>query len=795
MTPHRLFDRDSRVDIEGLAHRARITLPDVLRADGTASHDQVARVAPDANLKLAMLPHRELGGDPTSWPGSAIVGTREPELTAYLDRPGPVARDAYVTASITQAQSRDAILSWLYEMTGFRYAPAALWKLAGWQIGWAVDFLHRLKCGGADGAMIVAERQAAASVRAMWIAHDQAKEELGLTIASGAVPVGRALIDLITVFDRVCSEAIASGALCTTKQRTAVREASALLIADLQRYCAGVTEAGNAATPNGERARIGRALVIARRILDALAMFTVTDEAVSDRIRRLLHVLKKKVRAATIPPPVADIDAELSAANAQLNRLGCASLTNMSDHTAWPIATRAGLARLDITDRAERRAALDRIRTDLIYKLIVTRRLDRLYLVLPWMAAPSAAFTLTLGGPLGAIAQLFEAGRAREIALELKRRLYDGDISPRLNTTEGLAACVTSAAVRGAVHGHTGAGFLMAEGAHSHHMVQAYLGGGSFDPLHPIPVAVAGSTEWHLGASLSDVVTANTVSDTERGKPIYAVTDYDNDLPRYMGLTLIDLLGVALFDIFPGHARGKGFGLHTATVAEVDKKFGHATSAMAETASGANRELLRSMLKSIDVDERDVVDEWRDDAAVAASAATIELGRADALFNRHTPDSKDSTGGAIRRAASRQAAHMAGSAAHLRALVDRARTWSPRKDGEVRSEDAPLDAVLRGDAMLPGLAPSAQLFIPALWFRPDIDRHLHAWLADGTPMWMPLALNNVRHAGLIARQVGIMREAAPSLYATAQIDRTTSRILVPLFTGLAGITADHAHVP
>ena len=58
----------------------------------------------------------------------------------------------------------------------------------------------------------------------MWIAHDQAWEEPGLAIASGAAPVGRALIDLITVFDRVCSEAIASGALCTTKQRTAVRE-------------------------------------------------------------------------------------------------------------------------------------------------------------------------------------------------------------------------------------------------------------------------------------------------------------------------------------------------------------------------------------------------------------------------------------------------------------------------------------------------------------------------------------------------------------------------------------------
>ena len=50
-------------------------------------------------------------------------------------------------------------------------------------------------------------------------------------------------------------------------------------------------------------------------------------------------------------------------------------------------------------------------------------------------------------------------------------------------------------------------------------MVQAYLGGRRFDVLHPIPVAVTGSTEWHFGISLKDLATAATVSDTERGKP------------------------------------------------------------------------------------------------------------------------------------------------------------------------------------------------------------------------------------------------------------------------------------
>ncbi|MFW2850728.1 hypothetical protein ACM61V_02215 [Sphingomonas sp. TX0543] len=796
MTPDRAFDRDSRTDIEGLAHRSGITLPGVLRADGTASDDQIAKVAPGTNLKLALLPHRELGADPVSWPGAAIVGTREPEITAYLDRCGPVAGSADAAASIAQAQSRDAILSWLYDVTGFRYAPAALWKLAGWQIGWAVDFLDRLKRGGAEGALSMAERQAAAAVRAMWVAHDQAQEVLGLATASGAVPVGHALIDLIAAFDRICDEAITSGEVHTIRHRNAVKEARALLVADLELYCARISEADRAATAKAERARIGGALEVARRIIQATAMFTVASEAIGERIRRLVHVLKTKAKVARAPARHADIEAGLSAANAGLDRLICAGLGNTLEHTAWPIATRIGLGRLGLTDRAARLALLDCIRTDLIYKLIVTRRLDRLYRVLPWMAAPSEAFPLTFAGPLGAIAQLFEAARAREIALELMRRLYERQGAPRLDTNEGLAACGTPAAVHAAVQARTRAGFLIAEGAHSHHMVQAYLGGRSFDVLHPIPVAVAGSTEWHLRISLNDASTANTVSDAERGKPVYSITDYDTDLPRYMGLTLIDLLRVALFDIFPGHARGPRFGLDIAMTAEFDEKELHRTvSAMAGAPSAANRELLRSMLKSIDVDETGMIDEWPSDDAVVAATGMIELNRADDLFTRHTPDSKKSTGDSIRRNLSPLIANMGALGVHLRALIDRARTWTTSKDGKIRSEDAPLAAVLTGDALLPGLVPSAQLFVPALWFRPDIDRHLHGWLADGAPMWAPLALNNVQHAGLIARHVVMMRDAAPALYAAVRSDREISRILVPLFTGLAGITADHAHVP
>jgi hypothetical protein len=795
MTPDRKFERDSRVDIESLAHRARITLPDVLGNDGTASGDQLANIAPGTDLKLAMLPHREVGTDPGTWPGAAIVGTREPVFTPYLDQQGPVAIGDDPAISVSRAQSRDAILSWLYDMTGFRHAPAALWKVAGWQIGWLVSFLDRLRCGGAEGALIIAERQAAAAVRAMWEAHDRADEERGLTSTSGAIVVGRALVDMCAAFDRLCREATTYAELGTTEHRIKTREARALLMADMQRYCALIAEANRAATPRKERVRIGAALVVARRMIDAIAVFTVSDVEIDQRVKRLVHVLKTKAKVMKAPVSAVDVNAVLDAVDAELNLLTSGEVRTALERTGWPVATRVGLARLGFADCAARLAVLYRVRTDLVYKLIATRRLDRLYRVLPWMTALSGAFPLTFAGPIGAIAQLFETGRAREIALELKRRLYDGENGPRLDTAEGLAACSTPTAICTAVHAGSRAGFLVAEGAHSHHMVTAYLGGRSFDSLHPLTVAISGSTEWHLGISLTDIVTANTVSDIERSKPVYTITGYDDDLPRYMGLTLVDLLRVALFDIFPGHARGPAFGSHIATTSEVDQDFGRGASAMTEAAGVANRELLRSMLRSIDVDETDVLDEWCNDDAVAADTATTELNRTDALLNRHTPKGKDRTGGAIRRTASRQAAGTGISGAHLRALVDRARTWTFRKDGQIRSEDAPLAAVLSGDALLPGLAPSAQLFVPALWFRPDIDRHIHSWLADGAPMWTPIALNNVRHAGLIAGQVAAMRDAAPALYAAARQDHLIAHILVPLFTGLAGITADHAHVP
>jgi hypothetical protein len=129
----------------------------------------------------------------------------------------------------------------------------------------------------------------------------------------------------------------------------------------------------------------------------------------------------------------------------------------------------------------------------------------------------------------------------------------------------------------------------------------------------------------------------------------------------------------------------------------------------------------------------------------------------------------------------------------LHRLVNQARVW-PRGRGTAASDDRPLAALLAGRSNLPGLTPVAQTFMPALWFRPDIDSHIHEWIADGAPMWAPLALGNIAHAGLIAREVQAVTGRMPLLFGMPIAPALRGRILAPLWTGLAGITADHAHV-
>ena len=791
MTPDRSHDRDSREDIECLAHRARILLPEVILRDGSASPKQVAIVPAGVILAKAFLPHREIDGPPATWTGAAIVGTREPDMAPYIDGFGTVPFALGSSKQITQPDDREFILSWLYDMTGYRYAPAAFCKVAGWEIVWIANFLHRCHEGGAMAELIVAERQAAAAVHAMWIVHSRSNADPCLVEESGCVLAGRALVDMAMALGRCIGPVPMTE---TAHDQTVTSEVAAALesIAQHVGLCIrSFIEADCAADRFSKRAKLGRAINHARAVVDAVGLFTVKSEPLSKCVVRLRKSVSKKNPAAQAAPTHYASVVEQAARD--LETLSIAGLPDLPRRARWCEITAAGLDRLQTRDAAERGAALKLVRMDLVYKLIVTRRLDRIFEALPWMLAPSGAFPLTFGGPLGAVATLFEAGRVREAGLELKRRLYERVGSARLDTRRGIRTYGDPNEVALALHNQTRAGFLLVSDALSHATAQAFLAGKHLGAAHPLPTLAAGSTGWSFKISMSETGTMETVTDVELNKSIYTTASYDRDLPRYMGMTLGDFTASALVDLFPGGHRGPGFGTFTRLEDAQREATKQGKSSVAiGTSGGGNRELLRSVLKSLDSPTDGDNAEWRGSGKVIATPCDVELQRFDERHAGHV-GRRARDGGAIRRRVSKITIARGSPGKALQVAVDKARMWSTKNDG-VGREDRPLAELLSGRSSLPGLMPQAQEVAAVLWFRPQIDSHIHDWIGAGAPMSSPLALSGLIHAGLIAEEVQILGKKLPGLFGMPIPPDLRRRILVPLWTGLAGITADHAHV-
>lgn len=287
---------------------------------------------------------------------------------------------------------------------------------------------------------------------------------------------------------------------------------------------------------------------------------------------------------------------------------------------------------------------------------------------------------------------------------------------------------------------------------------------------------------------MHDPATMATVTYTELAKSIYETNEYHRDLPRYMGLAVADVLSLMLTDVFPGDFRDRGFNLFTrrADLRRADLKIG-SNPFGADEAGAANRELLRSILKSIDEPTDGNDSDWRSTSVVTRSAETTELHRFDERNVGHNGD-RESKGARIRLRAKEIREAQGDPGNTLRRLVGRARSWNDD------SNDRPLAGLLAGSRRLSGLTPVAQTGISALWFHPGIDTFVHDWVASGAPMWAPIAIGNVVHAGLIAREVQAVTTAMPLLFGMPVPADLRRRIMVPLWTGLAGITEDHAHV-
>lgn len=782
MTPERPLHRDSREDIEGLVHRGRIVLPEVILPDGTASPYQFAIVPFGVDLAKAFLYHRELPGPPARGQGLAIVGTREPDMEPYLeDVATALGRDSG-HPHITRPQCRGYILKWLYDITGIRFAPAALWRVAGWEIGWLANWLDRLLTGGAMATLIVAERQAAASVRAAWIAsRDKTATPL---MDTGILLVGRALIDMLRAFESVVDEAPEDAD--PVAARKDIEKAHAAICQRLRSCLRAIEDAAADRMLTGNpREKIAKALEHARDITDSIGLFTVVSEPVSQRVRRITQALPTKGR--TPPPLPTTFTQEMTEAAVRLEAVIAAAPAAAVIPAEWCSEMIGDLTRLQDPSSANRRHRLAAVRTDLAYKLVVTRRLDRLFEALPWMAAPSGAFPLTFGGPLGAMAAMFEVARHREIAIELAARSNGPARAKRLDTDRGKQVYADPAQVRTALQSRSRAGFWLASSALSHHMVKAFLSGRTFNAAHPLPTLQAGGLSWRFVQAMRHSVTMATVTEAELGKSIYATAEYHRDLPRYMGLTIADMLTVGLVDVFPGQLRGPGFHkfMEAADRNRERLKIGRNPFG-GDCGPHADRQLLRSILRSLEEPSDGKDADWRSDPFINFGHDTRELNRFNDRNVGHTGKRPDA-GGRVRQRAAAIRKGQKDPGKVLRRMVSSARSWT------ATSDDRQLAGVLSGRLRLRATIPIAQTGIPAIWFRPGLDTAIHDWIAQGSPMWSPVALGNVVHAGLIAKEVETVTTAMPLLFGLPVSLALRRRILVPLWTGLAGITEDHAH--
>lgn len=785
MTPGNKINRDVRKDGGALYHRKGVALPDFINTDGTASQDQVANVAAGTNLALAWLPHRELGAVTGNLKGAAIVGTREPNLLPYVPAGYASILACQPKQFISQPKSQHDILIWLLQETGFAHAPWAIRKLAGWQVEWIVNFLWRLLLGGAEGTLSVAERQAACALRQFWqVFIDNLHQPNSGAEIAGGVRLGRALIDVLAALFALIDEEIAAGRL-NKGERDEANALQRRLVGLVARYVRFFEQAKN---HQSSAAKMRGAFKAAKEVLDIIAMFTVSDRTFGMRVKRAKTTADKRV--ADVIDDSSPIDDIFDGLEQRLDRVVVDKY-----RTQWPDKYCISLERLDNACRTTRISALKAISTRHIYDLIVTRRLDRLYAALPWMAALSGAFPGVWAGPLGAMAQLFETARAFEIVLELGSRLYDPGDPHRLDVKKGKRAYATSQSLAAEVVTETRAGFRIAEHAISHHIVDTWVAGASLHRYHPLAAAARGSLRWSIKRAIADQHTVDMTTRVELAKSIYGTKRYDKDLPAFAGLTLIPFVGNAIANIFRANLRGPAFGEHVADVHVFDRDTLQRppTRGMPWSCAAATCELVRSVLKSADVEMPDDVDVWPAKALVLNSDNTPELRRFDQRHKAHIPKKSEKTGGAIRRNATKHEEGIGNPTLRIWHLIDQARTWREPRDGARRSADMPLERILDGQARLYGLTPIAHHPIYVLWFRPDIDRHLIEWIATGAPTGSAVWFSNPDHAAAIAGPINALRARAAPLYAAARVDRRIVDVAIILFTGFSNLMSDDAH--
>ncbi|MBN8816542.1 MAG: hypothetical protein J0J06_13970 [Sphingomonas sp.] len=786
-----LLDADVRMLSAALIANEAIGRPHLITATGRSAPSRYAIVPPGIGARFALMPGVDFDDVTDERPGGGFVGGRLSRFAPFLDADASASIGPLQVTLRPIPMTRDAILRELRMSAGLAWAPGALYALVGWEDEWVAAWADRLREDGLEARLIIAHAQAMLALRKMWLAvvwNAPSRPVSGhLAATSGAVAVGRALIDVIAVIERLRRAARDDGGTTTYTDQAIAR-----LVAGLQHVLRHLKAADNSNSPDTIGRKLRRTIKWAKILLDAVAVFSVGPEPLRQRWYRLNAALKKVTpsdHAGPLEPLLARIAADLE-------ELGCANLGSRLQATGWRAHIRRTLHRLGEPDVAVRMARLDRVRGDLIYTLAITGRLERLYDLFPWLAAPHGAFSGCAGGALGALASLFECGRMMQLARDLKRRLNDAEAGcstvARLTFSEMRVILASSTATFVAVdRGHAAGAELVRQGF-SHATVQSALAGSIFGPHAALTHAQQARLGWNDAAAYRDCARTVTATEAVGDSLPFARRDHDDDVSRHMGMTVLRLINAGICSIFPTMALEP----HRALAEDAARKAGR-PRAFTIKPDEARVAMQDAMLASLDRDpapdaplhdgiaDNAIPDDDRFHEVVRAQNLQSGPTRTSSAFDGHH------VGQGRRRVAFNEPVNSDPRGELLRALIDETRRWSePDKRSDRRAPcDDLLEDVLRGRAPHPLAQPVSDLFLPILWFAPYIDQPLLGWIGAGAPAargWCG------GHAA-VSVEVGRAHAWAPSLYAYPFLHGRDDRIACHLFTGSSPITWDLGH--
>ena len=806
MTTRASVNTDPRMVAVGLAANGVVGRPAIITATGRAAPSKFASPPAGAWASFSLLPHVDYVDDPDRRPGCGFVGGRQSSIAPLL-APGAIPAEVGMEVQLhSLPMSNEDILRDLRSRAGLWSAPGALFARAAWTDVSVATWLDRLRTNGTEAQLIVAHAQGALALRKAWLAIEWTvgvRSGHTLAVDSGAAAVGRALIDVVALVDRLAAP-VRSG-LARPEHR---EKALAALLTALNHFVRHVRAADASDEPATLRRRLSNAIDWARTILDATGVFAVS---VDSEDRKRWERLSAMLDIGEVHDHAGGATSKLDRLSHDLERLGCARLGTRLERAGWRPHIRRSLLRLAGRDRQVRLALLARVRCDLVFALAATRQLDRLYRLFPWFAALHGAFPGCAGGALGALASLYEAARGVEIATDMARRVADA--GQRSGTVTRMTVGQARAVYANPRHVVLAAGRSYAGGAAlasqvtSHVMVKAALDGQTFAGGFSLEALRRGDLGYNDAAALQIKRTRDAVVTIQQAQPAFQVRSRDDDLICHMGLTLVRHLRALVHSIWPTTYQRDDFCIHRALVHTGKRPKNDRYDRAKDVGPWSNaskyqihHEIVRSMLQSVDdfaVDGklRHAIEDFMThpgrDGRETSRAAEL---RKSSSRKKGAWDGHDKGQSGARNAGD-EPTMSDERGVFLRELVDDARRWRARdvKKPLPPPQDDLLEDVLLGRADLAQLAPVADLFIPILWFAPLIDRDRLAWVARGMP-GQEVGGNDAPPAARLKSWLCGVRQWSWAPFASPIVFGRDDVIACHLFTGVSPVTADWGHV-